>query len=389
MGYFANNKTVSFRDLEESGHYSEELLQQIRIGNYEILNRELYSKRKEDRDFMEPILYAVRNQNHTYAVYKYYGENLQKKDINLASIIIESEPHLIKESSLSSNGEFMLKLAQVNPKAISCISEDLKSNGVFIQQICDTQNKELIENVAKECKIPDVIKENSELSENKDFMLEIIKRDPEQIENASENLKDDYEFVKESCETNDKVVDYIADNTEEFGENGLNAAKEVIVDNTTSKAIEEFRIELDKIENSPTEIESEKQEDKDVETKKVSPEIRKRQLNNGIKLLDRIKNGEVKPERAIRLINSLCKDMDEEYKKELMKYIKIDDAVIDKQKEEKEEFREVTRDEVTETTEDVRISEIEGNILEKEIGEGKEPLQVQTGGKVEKTGEEK
>jgi len=112
-------------------------------------------------------------------------------------------------------------------------------------------------------------------------------------------------------------------------------------------------------------------------------------LNNGIKLLDRIKNGEVKPERAIRLINSLCKDMDEEYKKELMKYIKIDDAVIDKQKEEKEEFREVTRDEVTETTEDVRISEIEGNILEKEIGEGKEPLQVQTGGKVEKTGEEK
>ena len=86
------------------------------------------------------------------------------------------------------------------------------------------------------------------------------------------------------------------------------------------------------------------------------------ELKNNIRLMEKIKNGEVKPERAIRLINTICENLGEEYRADLMKYIKMDDAIIEKQKEEKEngtkDKESISQEKIEEVTKETTLGEI-------------------------------
>lgn len=346
MGYFTNNRTVNFKELEESGIYLEDLLKQIKNGNYEFLNEALDETNRRDRDFMEPLLYAVKNEHGTYEIYKYYGDNLQE-NLDLAREIIIEEPELIKDSPVSSNKQFILQAAGINSKVVIFMSNSLKSDSEFAEQLCQLQDREVTMYTARECKLPDVIIESPSLAHNPIFMKEAIREDATLLAHVAVELKNNREFIQEACKENKEVINYIADNTEQFGKEGLNAAKEVLVDNTASKAIEEFKEELAKV-----------QEEKDInKSRKIA--IRERQLRNNMKFIEKIKNGEVKPERAIRLINSLGENLGEEYKQELIKYIKMDDAILAKQKEEKKEPKIEPRN-IENISEGARISEING-----------------------------
>ena len=83
-----------------------------------------------------------------------------------------------------------------------------------------------------------------------------------------------------------------------------------------------------------------------------------------------IKEGKVNPERAIRLINSLCENLGEEYRQELMKYIKMDDAIIERKKEEEDKkLSGVGIEEVEEKTSEATVSGIieETNVIKEVI----------------------
>lgn len=343
--YFANNKTVRFDNLRQAidkdGNrvYDENLLQELESGNFYYLNN-IDLVDRNNRYFMEPLLYAVRNSEYgTYEIYRYYGEELQKMDLNIATEIVIEEPDVIEYTAISDKENIILHLVRYNPEVIIYMSEDLKSDGDFIEQLCETGNKEVIMLAARECNIADVLQDNPDLANNPEFMREVIKDDVTMLTNASEDLKDNHKFIKDICKENKEAINYVVDHTEEFGKEGLGAAKVVLAENTTSKAIEGFKSELEELQKKK---EKPQEENKDLDTEKARKEaaIKERQLKNSIKFLEKIKNGEVKPERAIRLINSLCDNLGEEYREEIMKYIKLDDAVIERQKEEKEKESE-------------------------------------------------
>lgn len=326
MGYFVNNRTVNFEQLEKSGIYSRILLNQIKSADYDFFNETLTDTQRRSREFMEPILYAVKNEYNTYEIYKYFGSNLQE-NFDLAKDIIKEEPELIKGTPVSNNKQFILQAVDINPKVLIFMSTTLKADSKFTQQLCELKDAEITMYAARVCKMPEAIQENQNLANNPVFMKEAIKDDARLLKHTDDSLKNNYEFIKDICKENKDVINYVAEHTEEFGKEGLTAAKEVLVDSTTSKAIDEFKEELEKV-----------QEQKEIQnSKEIS--IKERQLKNSMKFIERIKNGEVKQERAIRLINFICKDLGEEYKQELMKYVKIDDAIIEKQKEEKSDIK--------------------------------------------------
>lgn len=326
MDNFSNNRSVKFVELRGSGIYSQELIDELQNGNYEVLARTVESNQRRDISFMEPILYAVKNEYGTYKVYKYYGENLQN-NIELARDIIKSEPELIEDTPVSNNLEFVLESAKINPKVVQYMSPTLKSNSDFAEQLCELQDKEVIGYVVKECKMPDLIKENLLLAGNIEFMKEVVKQDVGLLKYATDNLKNDYEFIKQISNNNKEVIDYVSEHTEEFGQEGLTATKDSLVEMSTEEAISGFKEEEEKIGKKLDEKD-------DNETEELTR--RQKQLQRHIRLFERIKSGEIDPVRAAKLMDKLCKNLDEEYKKEIEQLLKIDKAILDRHKENQE-----------------------------------------------------
>ena len=326
MDNFSNNRSVKLVELRGSGIYSQELIDELQNGNYEVLARTVESNQRRDISFMEPILYAVKNEHGTYKVYKYYGENLQN-NIELARDIIKSEPELIEDTPVSNNLEFVLESAKINPKVVQYMSPTLKSNSDFAEQLCELQDKEVIGYVVKECKMPDVIKENILLAGNIVFMKEAVKEDVTLLKYANDDLKNYYEFIKEISSDNKEVIGYVSDNTEEFGTEALTATKESLVGISSEEAISGFKEEEEKIG---------KELDSKDDTEKEKIVRRQKQLQRHIRLFERIKSGEIDPVRAAKLMDKLCKNLDEEYKKEIEQLLKIDKAILDRHKENQE-----------------------------------------------------
>ena len=68
---------------------------------------------------MEPLLFAVKNSEFsTYEVYKYYGEELQKRDLTIATEIVTSEPDVLENTVITDNSALVLYFAKINPEII-------------------------------------------------------------------------------------------------------------------------------------------------------------------------------------------------------------------------------------------------------------------------------
>lgn len=237
--------------------------------------------------------------------------------------------NLIKGTPITRNEQFFLDNAEAKPQIIQYMSPELMKKDKLIIELINKNNPDILKEVTKNCDISVAIMNNPELSNNELFMTVLIKEDVTKIEYISNKLRNNYDFIKNICNNNKETINYISEHTDSFGEKGLTAAKEVLVEKTTSKAISEFESELQLINK----MESENKDQSEEEKKKIA--IRERQLKNNMKFIQRIKEGKVDQERAIRLINSICKNLDEDYKKELMKYIKMDDALLERQDDKK------------------------------------------------------
>lgn len=383
MQYFSDNKRVNFNILRQSGIYSEVLIDEIKQGNYNVLEELIDDKYREDKDFMEPILYAVRNEYNTYSVYKYYGKKLQE-DINLAKEIIKEEPELIYDTSVSDNKQFILEIVEINPEIIQHISQSLKEDSVFIESLCELENKEVMIHVAKECKIPETIIDNPNLAENKIFMGEIIKENPETLEYASDDLKDDYEFMKEVSKDKE-TIEYVVEHTHDFGEEGLTGTKEALIELSSNEAILGFEEEQESLKKQ---IDSDNKEEKLEELLK-----RDKQLQRHIKFFEKIKNGEVDPIRAAKLIDKFCVNLNENYKKEIKQMLKLDEAILEKQKENilsEEQEKKINNSDVEEITKDASLEGIkeETEIIRREITNERNNLEQRTNDVGEKTNED-
>ena len=232
MQRFSNNRNLSIIDLEESGIYSQELLDSIKHGEYDKLEQ-LPNEIKVDKDYMEPLLYAVKNDFNTYEVYRYYGENLQN-DSKLAAEIILLEPDLLEGTPLSGNKQFIIDNVHSNPDIIRYMSEYLKEDDKLIIELYNMNDSEIMQAIINNCEISNVIVDNPNLSSDKEFMSSVIKLDHTLLQFASEDLRNDYDFLKEESSQNEKIIDYVVDNMDKFGIEGIKGTRD------TSK---EFTIE--------------------------------------------------------------------------------------------------------------------------------------------------
>lgn len=407
--YFENNRVVNFENLEqlidEDGNrvYSERLLQGIQGGNFNVLY-EIDIADRNNRYFMEPLLFAVKNSEFsTYEVFKYYGEELQKNDMTIATEIVLNEPDVIEDTAISDNETAILYLAKINPEVILYMSDDLKNDGEFIEELCKTGDREIINYAVNECNISEVIADNPSLATNALFMSEAIKEDANALQYADESLRNDYKFIRKVSKDNKEVIDYVAEHTESFGKEALNGAKDSLEEKLlteTKKEVEAGRAKLEEEKDALTPEQARRKE---------------RDLNGIDKMLKKFEEAET-PEKKGRIAHFLLvtagmeryKNMDEypngvahekmdpEFRKELEKYEKLYLAAKEKEKsnpevtheqtETKDETKVATEQEVKEKvtitpeqiegrTTDARISEINGEtqaIREEYIRETKE-----------------
>lgn len=251
MGYFSNNKDVNFEILKNNKKYIEalrekdidieRLLDVLQNESDKVLSKHLSELLSEDIkksiDIMVPLLYAVKNDRGTYVVYKCYNENLQN-DIELAREIIENEPELIEDTPISNNRQFILEVATIKPEVVQHMSQRLKDDSTFTEELCELQNKEVTKYVAKECKMPDTIIENPNLANNKEFMIEAVKEDAKVLEHTPDQLKNNYEFIKETSRKNYEIVEHVVEHIEEYKLEAIKGARdttrEISLDNCIS-----------------------------------------------------------------------------------------------------------------------------------------------------------
>lgn len=236
------NKNVNFKELEEKGIYPQELLLQLKRRNYSYLNSELTNTQKNDKEFMEPLLYAVKKEYKTYEVYTHYGKSLKENFMLVKEIVRNNEPELIKDTSISDNKEYILDLVEINPKVVLYMSNNLQADNKFKAQLLDLDNKGI--NICVK------LIENPQLANNIEFMKDAVKFDVSFLGQIGDELKNNYEFIKDASRENYEVVNYIINHEENFGLEAISGAKdttqELTIEDSMKTINEEAKTNVDK-----------------------------------------------------------------------------------------------------------------------------------------------
>lgn len=397
MKSFSNNRTVKIKDIIESGMYDPELINALTSGRFNYL-ADLPVELRGNIDYMEPLLYAVRNELGTYKVYQYYTESLQDNE-KLASEIIVEEPDLIAGTPVSKNEEFILNNVKTNPKILQYMSPELKSSGEMLEKLNSIDSREVTKEIARSCDIKVAIECNASLSDDKDFMAVAIERDLQSLEYASDNLKNDYEFLKTQSSKQEKVIDYVVDNMNDFGLEGIKGVRESSKDFTVDDCL---GIINEMAENSDDERYKKVKQKvmergiEDVHTVRwvtamvaqddnISPESVNKILNYSMLTMEKTRKSltksgemEINQDNMQELITPLILnrlkgklqaqniDIDKNLQKKLDEYTKFYDEYHEKFKEQKMKNRKekLTPKDVEQATEDVRSGEINSEIQE-------------------------
>lgn len=345
MRYFENYKTVNLNMLIESGMYSAQLLKAIKDGDDKALREpEVISKDKsQDIDFMGPIVYAFEKTHGTYIAYKACGENLQK-NLEFAKDIIKEEPEIIVGTAASRDREFIVQVVTEKPEVIKYISSSLKADANFTAKLCELNIPEVTTFAAQECKMPDTIQEYPEFAANKDFMLGAIQQDVNSLEYASDELKNNYEFIKEACTQNKESIKYVSEHIEEFGAESLKGAQEVLKEQFNGQLEQDCTQEVERIKK---EIEDKKQQGIEIDPKL---EYRVKNLENRPQRIQaRIAQIEEGDEKALRFARKALKNcnLNNEYREMLEQALKMGEAIAEKQKAAQEKVSDKDEVEIT------------------------------------------
>lgn len=248
---YEDNRLKSFEELRKNGKkygYTEKILSSLENGNFNCLN-EIDLEYRNNKAYMEPLLYAVKNSPFgTYEVFKYYGENLQTQDLTMATEIVVNEPDVMEGTAITDNPTLVLYFVNVNPEIVLYISEDLKNDGEFIEELCEKGNKEAIAYAISECNISAVIQDNPKLAQNPEFMKEAVKEDVTILEKAPEELRNNYEFMRDVTKNSREAIDYVVANTDKFGKEAIKATKETVTENVVTDIEQEVEKENKRIQ---------------------------------------------------------------------------------------------------------------------------------------------
>lgn len=386
-----NNKDMTLEYLEKSGMYTQELIESLK-------EKKLYNipvDRRGDSKFMEPILYAIKKEFKTYEVFTFYSPSLQdNKDLALEILASHNEAYLLEGTPLCNNMNFILDNAKTYPIIIKYMSDELKKDEEVIQGLIDLNNPLVLKETIQNCDISLVLENNPELSNSKEFMGLAIEKDVSFLMYASEQLRDDKEFLREKSAQNSELIDFAVNNMEYLGLEGIKGIRE------TSKefTIDDCMTLLDEMSKTSDDGRYEKVKNKVIEKgvndpwvvryvtamaaqkEDLDPSLIKDVLNYSMLTMERTKReltneGEkqvnienvaqlITPGILNRLVDNLKAQgvkIDEELQQRIDEYTEFYNDYHDKFVEQKiEKNNNISRNEVNEATDETRISEIKG-----------------------------
>ena len=223
--YLINNKSVKMIDLRKSGDYPQHLLDMLMNRDYSELAK-YPSDTRSNPDYMNALLYAIKNELGTYEIYKYFTESLQN-DVELTSEIIKTEPHLLAGTPLSDDPQFIKENINETPEIAYYMSTPLKSDPKFVSELCANGNLSVRAQVVVSC-TPNLILNNlPEMALQRDLIQLVAREDPfKAFEIAGNELKNDSNFMKTLASENEKVIDAVISNMASFGNEGLKGVQE-------------------------------------------------------------------------------------------------------------------------------------------------------------------
>lgn len=225
--------SIRIGDLADMGLYDESLLLDLKENKLMRLE-ELNEAQRNNRDFMEPILYSVYNEFKTFEVYKYMGYDLKaflQSDSKLSTDILLNEPELIENSPLSENRELILKNKDANPDIIKYISPSLENDQAFLVELSTSSNPEVIKEAIDKYSVQTLVASNRNLAKNEEFMKAALSKDISSIVYADEKILNSYDVFKEASVNNEKVIDYAIENNESLGNNAIDAVRDTAKEN--------------------------------------------------------------------------------------------------------------------------------------------------------------
>lgn len=392
MKFRKNDEDLTLDDLEESGFYSQELIRNMRLREFNkllLLPLEL----RMDREFMEPLFFAVKNSLGTYAIYR-YSETLQK-DPKRTLEVISKEPEVIFNTPLSRNEQFILSNVDISPAIIHYMDPSLKNDPVVIAALCQTSNPKVArEIINSDINVTSVLHTDSQSKTSTN--LEPEGKGIDFLANASSEIRNNYEFLKEQSAKDKKIIDYAVHNIDKFGLEGIKAIRESSKDNTLSDCttlIDEMtqKSEDDRYARVKKSLE-EKGKDNPYATRwavamaaqrdDIKPETLQEVLNYSVLTMEKIKHevneqGEfvaslenmqqlVPPNLLNRMKDKVLQQelsIDGETLKQLEEYTAFYEKFNEKFKEEKRKKREISLQEVQDATSCERLSQVnEANI---------------------------
>ena len=233
------DKTVTIEDLIASEEYDYQLLEALTQGDIWILD-DLTDGQKNDRHFMLPILYSVKNDLDTYEVYRYCGEDIQS-DEELTLEVIKEEPHWIEGTPLSRNPRFIKDNLAMQPELIQYVSPEVKveviENNISAERVSvmnyginNTFSQEILE-------IVNTLRDTPELTKDSAYMENAIIMEASLLNFASQELKNNSEFMLKVATNNPKVIEHVVKDVTNFSLESVSVVRKVSKDFTTDEGL--------------------------------------------------------------------------------------------------------------------------------------------------------
>ena len=248
MKCFLDNTKVKLEDLRTIGIYDLELLDELEKGHFNKL-AELEEKYREDREFMEPILYAVLDKFRSYEVYRYYGDKLKdflKTETYFSREIINNDPQLIVNSPISEDKELILDCLYSKPDIIKYISPKLDEDKEFLTDLSKRASGESLEEVIEKYSVEKIVAVNPELKSDERFMVRAISLDISAIKYADKNILNSYDVFREASVNNTEVITYVIDNEKDLGIDAICGVRDTAKENTFDAFMNVIEENIDK-----------------------------------------------------------------------------------------------------------------------------------------------
>ena len=218
----------TLKELENNGLYSKDLIDSLKSKQFSVM-KDLTDNQKKDSNYMYPLLWAVKEELGTFIVYSYMSEDLQS-DTDITTEVVKSEPELFANSPLSSNRIFILSHIQSLPSLSHYMSPALKSDLVFIKELCTVSSPDVAKQILNNAGISDASVLESVPSPTEvlvdTVLVAALVSNPEHLAELSENQRNDYASIKAAAYQNEGIVSYVVEHLDVLGSEGIRAVRE-------------------------------------------------------------------------------------------------------------------------------------------------------------------